>query len=218
MGTLLGIGLLLALSVEAYAQRRGFGGQLPGLGRSASVNTMPPARLRPQIPTGGAGGRTPLDSHGSVSGFSSGFSNDAVVPYVVPYPVYGGGGAYPDPGDAPSGSDTEIPDTPQPPALAAPPVQYYAVPRRPEPPPSESTSRSAPACQDSGDKINPAQFFIALKNSWVYTALAYWVQGETLHYISSQGGHNMVSLDLVDREISAKLNRGARVEFALPQR
>ena len=213
MGTLLGIGLLLALSVEMYAQRRGFGGQLPGLGRPASVNPMPPARLRPQIPTGGAG-LGALDSHGSVSGFS----NDAVVPYVVPYPVYGGGGAYPDPGDAPSASDTEIPYTPQPPALAAPPVQYYAVPRRPEPPPSESASRSAPACQDSGEKINPAQFFIALKNSWVYTALAYWVQGETLHYISSQGGHNMVSLDLVDREISAKLNRGARVEFALPKR
>jgi hypothetical protein len=44
------------------------------------------------------------------------------------------------------------------------------------------------------------------------------VQSETLHYISSQGGHNMVSLDLVDRDLSAKLNRGGRVEFVLPKR
>src|SRR6478672_4721191 len=78
MGTLIGLGLLLALTGEAYAQRRGFGAQLPGMGRSASVNPMPPARLRPQIPTGGAGGRAPIDSHGS----GSGFSNDVVVPYV----------------------------------------------------------------------------------------------------------------------------------------
>jgi hypothetical protein len=96
---------------------------------------------------------------------------------------------------------------------------YYPPARQVAPPENQSNRSTAPTCLDSGEKRDyPVQFFIALKNSWVYTAVAYWVQGETLHYISSLGSHNMVSLDLVDREVSAKLNAGRRVEFVLPQR
>lgn len=59
-------------------------------------------------------------------------------------------------------------------------------------------------------------FMVALKDSSVYTAVAYWVEGETLHYITTQGDHNQVSLDLVDRATSDKLNRGRKVPFRLP--
>ncbi len=59
-------------------------------------------------------------------------------------------------------------------------------------------------------------FLIALKDSSVYSAIAYWVEGDTLHYITPQGKHNKVSLDLVDRALSEKLNQGRMVEFRLP--
>jgi hypothetical protein len=66
----------------------------------------------------------------------------------------------------------------------------------------------------------PVQFFIALKDGLVVIAIAYWVEDGTLHYISSGGTHNQVSLELVDRQTSMKLNSsGVRgVEFALPRR
>ena len=60
------------------------------------------------------------------------------------------------------------------------------------------------------------EFFIALKDGWVTAAVAYWVREETLHYITPHGSHNMVSLDLVDRQRSTKLNEGGRVPFILP--
>jgi hypothetical protein len=62
----------------------------------------------------------------------------------------------------------------------------------------------------------PVEFFIALKDGWVTGAVAYWIREETLHYITFQGSHNMVSLDLVDRQRSARLNEGGRVPFILP--
>jgi hypothetical protein len=60
------------------------------------------------------------------------------------------------------------------------------------------------------------EFFIALKDGWVTGAVAYWIREETLHYITLQGSHNMVSLELVDRQRSARLNEGGRVPFILP--
>jgi hypothetical protein len=60
------------------------------------------------------------------------------------------------------------------------------------------------------------QFFIALKDGWVTTAAAYWISERTLHYITPHGSHNMVSLDLVDRKRSARLNEGGRAPFLLP--
>jgi len=59
-------------------------------------------------------------------------------------------------------------------------------------------------------------FLIALKDSSVYSAVAYWVEGETLHYMTPRAQHNQVSLDLVDRQVSEKLNQGRKVEFRLP--
>ena len=67
------------------------------------------------------------------------------------------------------------------------------------------------------EREDPVQFFIALKDGLVTTAVAYWVRERTLHYLTLQGSHNMVSLDLVDRPRSARLNEGGRVPFILPR-
>ena len=80
-------------------------------------------------------------------------------------------------------------------------VRVYEAPSRP------------PAAAPPEDQV---VFLIALKDGSVYTALAYWVEGETLHYITSQGKHNQVTLVLVDRELSQRLNQGRKVEFRLP--
>ena len=69
---------------------------------------------------------------------------------------------------------------------------------------------------ESGETIgSQAHVFIALKGH-VCTAIAYWVQGDTLHYITARGSHNQVSLVLVDRPTSAKLNSGRLVKLVLP--
>jgi len=74
----------------------------------------------------------------------------------------------------------------------------------------------APSEQRPEPSDDQVMFFIALKDSSVYTAVAYWVEDGTLHYITPQGKHNQVSLGLVDRQTSAKLNAGRKVEFHLP--
>jgi hypothetical protein len=64
---------------------------------------------------------------------------------------------------------------------------------------------------------DPVHFFIALKNSTVLVGVAYWVVDRTLHYLTLEGSHNQVSLDLIDRAISAKMNERGRVPFILPK-
>lgn len=99
--------------------------------------------------------------------------------------------------------------------------QYFSeAPRAREAPPERETVSTfqAPVRPPVEPPAESVLFLIALKDSSVYSAVAYWVEGDTLHYITPQGRHNQVSLDLVDREVSEKLNRGRKVEFRLPAR
>lgn len=64
----------------------------------------------------------------------------------------------------------------------------------------------------------PAPFFlIAMKDKTINAAAAYWVDGPILNYITQQGVHVIVRLDLVDRGLSRELNRQRNVEFRLPE-
>jgi hypothetical protein len=76
------------------------------------------------------------------------------------------------------------------------------------------TQHAAPP-ESAGTIGSQAHVFIAFKGR-ICTAIAYWVQGDTLHYITAQGSHNQVSLVLVDRQTSAKLNSGRLVKLVLP--
>lgn len=146
---------------------------------------------------------------------------------VVAYPVLIGGGYYGDYGDPYANQQQQQPANitivmpPQ--QQAAPVVMQYAPDQAPAPtaeaaPSSNSNIQiyqapSAPRPEPADDQV---LFFIALKDSSVYTAVAYWVEDGTLHYITPQGRHNQVSIDLVDRPTSTKLNEGRKVEFRLP--
>ena len=56
-------------------------------------------------------------------------------------------------------------------------------------------------------------YLIAYKDHSVYTALAYWMEGGALHYVTPQNVHNQVSLDLLDLELTKKLNAGRGLSF-----
>lgn len=58
-------------------------------------------------------------------------------------------------------------------------------------------------------------YLLVYKDQSVHPSIAYWVKEDTLHYITLQGNHNRVSLDLVDVPYSEKLNGERKVEFSL---
>jgi hypothetical protein len=59
-------------------------------------------------------------------------------------------------------------------------------------------------------------YLIAYKDHSVYTALAYWMESGALHYVTPQNAHNQVSLDLLDLDLTKKLNAGRGLGFNLP--
>jgi hypothetical protein len=133
------------------------------------------------------------------------------VPYGVGYPVY----AEPEP------QVTYVYQKPQ----QAPPTQVIInqnfTPETARPIVREYVSESSggirvyePAPKASVEE-NPT-YLLAFKDHTIYAALAYWVEGNTLHYVTGQNSHNQVSLDLVDYELSNRLNRERNVEFKLP--
>jgi hypothetical protein len=68
-----------------------------------------------------------------------------------------------------------------------------------------------------GDPLAPPEnyYLIAYKNHTVYSAMAYWLEGETLHYVTLQNTHNQASLGLIDLEQTTKLNRDRSVPFSI---
>lgn len=149
---------------------------------------------------------------------------------IVPVPIYYGGAGYSSYEPLPAQMLAAPPAAPQPypagPAPAAPsgqpPVviihQYFRADTVAEtqtstaPPAPAAAPTAAPAPQQ--DELRDI-FLIAMKDHTIYAARAYWVEDGTLHYITIQGDQNSTSLDLVDRELSQRLNRGRQVAFGL---
>jgi hypothetical protein len=187
----IGAGLLL-FAIETDGQvRGGFSGRLPA--PTPPTFVAPPMRSYPQQP-----------GH-----FHEPFRHPKPdpAPIYVPYPVYVGNdvGADnpqppPEPAEQPSYSQPLILPAIGNSAQPEPPAALCPLPQQAEPPPTPVV----------------AHLFIAAKNYWVFTAVAYWVQGDTLHYITPRGIHNQISLSLVDRKKSAELNSGNLVELVLP--
>jgi hypothetical protein len=62
----------------------------------------------------------------------------------------------------------------------------------------------------------PTIYLIAMKDHTIFPAVAYWVDGDTLNYITAEGSQNRASMSLVDRDFSTQLNNERHVEFRLP--
>jgi hypothetical protein len=63
----------------------------------------------------------------------------------------------------------------------------------------------------------PTIYLIAFRDHTIVQALGYWMQGSTLHYVSAEQTLNQVSIDLVDRDLSQRLNDERGLDFRLPQ-
>jgi len=161
---------------------------------------------------------------------------------VVPYPVYYGGGYGYGPGngyDPSSGYANGYGDQ-APPAVngnAAPSVviNQNFVPPQANPSVRDYDSGDT-ADQQSGLKMYQAPsphpygdgpqaasnddhatiYLIAFKDHSIVQALGYWMEGSTLHYVSAEHSLNQASLDLIDRDLSQRLNSERGVEFKLP--
>jgi hypothetical protein len=237
------VGLLLIISAAAFAQR---GGVRSGPVRSGAVarpgtfgsNTgfgnvvFPGTGQAPALPgaitdpgfgprlgatvsgyppyTGGRGGR------------GRGAGNGVVV---VPYPV--GVPYYPEP--EPPQTIVVYPQQQQSPQViinqnftpetARPVVQEYSVDSSGGVQvydPRTRVNREAAAMVAPAPAAETPMFLIAFKDNTIYAALAYWVEGDTLHYVTNRNTHNQVSLDLIDRELSMRLNSEREVDFRLP--
>jgi len=55
-----------------------------------------------------------------------------------------------------------------------------------------------------------------LKDHSIMQALGYWLETGTLHYVSAEYTLNQVSIGLVDRELSQRLNDERGIPFKLP--
>jgi hypothetical protein len=88
---------------------------------------------------------------------------------------------------------------PQPGAVAAPPA---------------AAAPSQPPGGLADDQ--PTIFLIAMQDHSIRPVIAYWVQGDALHYVSIEGVLDQVSLAQVDRDFSRQLNAERNVPFALP--
>lgn len=228
------------LALSAWAQQRtapstygsatGFGSVLyPGTGHAPviqpglpGIGTRPYSGLRPVLAP------PPRIQHPSHTRRS-----------VVPYPVFVGGyyngfdgynqGYYPDPQAGasyqqapatppvvivnqgyvpeqihPVMHDYSNADLPQAPAL-----RTYEIPTRPIPDPKELA-----AAREEAER--PTIFLIAFKDHTILPALAYWVDGDTLNYVTKEGMPNRASMQFIDKEFSAQLNRERKVDFKLP--
>lgn len=177
---------------------------------------------------GGSGGHAPA----SPSGFRSFAPRPAPPPaphpqhsrtVVVPYPVYYGGYYYgnyyyggdtyaqqPAPAydygltDAPGQSPVAIINQGYVPDSANPVMRDYSNADLPPPGP------------DYRADDQPTIYLLAMTDHTIIPAIAYWVDGDTLNYITTEGSQNRVSLSLIDREFSRQLNDSRNVEFKLP--
>jgi hypothetical protein len=124
----------------------------------------------------------------------------------------------------PSGYSTF--DQPASPALYPPPPQESA-PQQPIIINQYFGSRTA-TTQTEGDTTTTAQttpgdpigapknyYLIAYKNHNVYSVIAYWLEGDTLHYVTTGNTHNQASLALIDLDQTMKLNADNSVPFSL---
>ena len=80
----------------------------------------------------------------------------------------------------------------------------------------EPVNAYQPATDRADDQDSADHYLIALKDHTIYSVVAYWVDGETLNYVTREGSLNRASLDLVDRDFSKQLNDERHVDFKLP--
>ena len=63
---------------------------------------------------------------------------------------------------------------------------------------------NVPASADN----DPTIYLVALKDGTIYATYTYWVERDTVHYVTPGHVHNQVSMDRVDVALTKRLNKG----------
>ncbi len=168
---------------------------------------------------------------GSYGGIRYGRPQGHVRTVIVPYPAYVGGGYYggyaPDQYATPPPQDdpTQYVDPNGPPSVvinpgytpdrANPVVREYGPDI--QAPPDQSGMKLYQSPTHPYVDPQPTIYLLAFKDHNIVPALGYWMEGSTLHYVSVEHSMNQASLDLIDRDLSQRLNDERGVEFKLPK-
>ncbi len=220
----------LFLSAGAFAQRAnhsvgtnsGFGNVLFPAGK--------PTIGHPFTLIGPSFGRPGVNGGNGVRNFGGSNRGNSVIYVPYAFPAYGGYGGY---GygygyDAGYGSgygygEGAMQPSPNVTIVMAPPQQQNPVivmgsgMGQPADVPHFSIQDVVPPAGDTTSATGDSTYYLlAFKDHSVYSAVGYWVDGDTLHYITGGNVHNQVSLALVDRDLTAQLNKGRGVQVNLP--
>ena len=202
MRTLVGFGFSLLLAAGLYAQHHGgFSNPHPFPQGTFSKGVFPGGvtrqgfRRQPSVPVTGPA-RTVI---------------------VYGYPVYVGGyvdndsPAEPAPQRQP---DITVNDSSQP---AQSVIQYFGSDDAQDPTTPTAAADDLQPVEEPDSTAEPSHYLIAFKDHTIYSAVAYWVDGDTLHYFTSANTHNQVSVSLVDRDLTERLNKESGLDLKLPQ-
>ena len=180
----------------------------------------------------------PVQGNRNVQGFRRNATgrNTRSQTYVYAYPVFVGGGVG---GGYDSGYAGQDPGPPQP-QMAPPPnmTMVYPPNQRANPvmiqagPDGEyytsggqrqgamiydsPRAQQQPAVEETPEPADGNRYLIAFKDHTIYSAVAYWADGDTLHYFTSGNTHNQVSVSLIDRDLTERLNKEMGNDFKLP--
>ena len=218
MRTLVGFGLSLLLATGLFAQHRGgfsnprpfaqgtFGNAVFPGGVAASGNAV--------FPGSATASRQGIWSRPSVPG-----TRRPGVVILFGYPVYVGGysdNAYPAepaPQQQPQPNITVVEPSQPAPAM----IERFGSDDAQDPTtPVASADDDLQPMEEQVSIAEPSHYLIAFKDHSVYSAVAYWVDGDTLHYFTSGNTHNQASVSLVDRDLTERLNKESGVEVRLP--
>jgi hypothetical protein len=133
----------------------------------------------------------------------------AVPVYVGSYDMLGGASMAPPPQQQQQQPNVIVIYPPAPPAYS-----YQQMP-------AQSNVVEVPPAQlqpEEQTEAKATQYLIAFKDHSIYSAVAYFVEGDTLHYFISGNTHNQAPVSNVDRELTKKLNEISGLEVKLPAR
>ncbi len=84
--------------------------------------------------------------------------------------------------------------------------------------PYADAAQNAVSARRMANDDEPTLYLIAFKDHSIIQALGYWMEGGALHYVSVEHTLNQVSMDLIDRDLSQRLNDERGIQFKLPAR
>ena len=218
--------LALAASAFGQAAHRNFGsvvfpgstaGASPGITRSFGSVVLPGGALV-QPGYGGAGVQTHLGKSNFRRNPAFGRGTGIAPAYIYAFPVYVG--VY---DNSSAQQEQGAPQEQAPPDQPAVPVMIEVGPdgQYTTTAPHQTSTVYQPeqrpeTLEEPAKPADPPHYLLAFKDHSVYSAVAYWVDGDTLHYFTAGNVHNQASMSLIDRPLTERLNRELGIDFTLP--